>query len=271
MAVHILLEGTTDDVLKWSETRPNARISCRELLKGASSQIAHDYAQAALDIVHRAIKEALSEHVRESTASYLVFTLHHAAVTAPASGWARIDDDARHAVALEVAQQLRVATATFFGKDIRLLIAPVGSGEHDFDQFSISTLTRVLRFVSGLVDADLAEEQEGTELIGKLKRLQGGFGLTQVELAELLHVEPQAIRKWLRGGGATPENRAAIDVHLEELRRLESHFKPGLLPSILRRPDRGLKGRRPIKLVVTGKANQFADYVERVIADDRTA
>jgi len=121
------------------------------------------------------------------------------------------------------------------------------------------------------VDADLAQEQGGPELIGKLERLQSGFGLSQVELAKMLRVRPQAIRKWQRGGGATPENRAAIDAQLEQLRRLESHFRPGLLPSILRRPAGDLKGRRPIDLVIAGKADQFVDYVEGVIADDRTA
>jgi transcriptional regulator with XRE-family HTH domain len=128
-----------------------------------------------------------------------------------------------------------------------------------------------LDYVAGLVQADLAQEQGGSEYLGKLKRLQAGFALTQRELAELLKVRPQAIRKWFAGGGISPDVRAAIDIHLAQLQRLESHFQPGLLPSILRRPDRGLKGRRPIALVIAGKADEFADYVERVITDDRTA
>lgn len=97
--------------------------------------------------------------------------------------------------------------------------------------------------------------RQTAEIVDKLERLRSGFGLSQVELAKFLHVGPQAIRKWQRGGEATPEHRAAIDVHLEELRRLESHFKPGLLPSILRRPDRGLRGRRPIDVALAGKAD----------------
>ena len=163
---------------------------------------------------------------------------------------------------------MRVATATCFGTDVRLLEPPrrLKAPAEPWPSFP----TRALVFVSRLVDADLAEEQ-GSELVGKLERLQSGFGLNQVELARLLRVEPQAIRKWIRGGGATPENRAALDIQLETLRRLESHFKPGLLPAILRRPDRGVRGRRPIDLVIEGKAEDFADYVERVIADDRTA
>lgn len=265
----ILLEGTVDDVLKWSDKQATAHISCRTLLKGTSTRVAYDYAQLALDIIHRAINETRPDLPEEAAAPYFVIKLHQAAVTAPASGWVRLDDNARHVVALEVAQQLRVAAATSFGTGVRLLELPVHRMTDHGGRALVSR--RLLTFLSKIVDADLAEEQGSTELIGKLERLQSGFGLSQVELAKLLHVEPQAIRKWQRGGGTTPENRAAIDVHLDELRQLESYFQPGLLPSILRRPDRGLKGRRPIELVIAGKASQFADYVESVIADDRTA
>jgi transcriptional regulator with XRE-family HTH domain len=270
--MNILLEGTVDDVLKWSDRQRTPRISCRMLLKGTSTRVAQDYADVALNIVHRAIEETRGVLPEESAAPYFVVRLHDAAVTAPASAWALVHDNAHHVVALEVAQELRVATATYFGTSVHFLNLPAtrdvrrGSG-----RVPAPIPMRVLMFLRRLVDADLAEEQRDTELVGKLGRLQSGFGLSQVELAELLHVEPQAIRKWLSGGGATPENRAAIDVQLAALRRLESHFKPGLLPSILRRPDRGLEGRRPIELVIKGKSDQFADYVEGVIADDRTA
>lgn len=268
----VLLEGTVEDVLKWSDKQHTARISCRALLKGTSSRVAQNYADVALNIVHRAIEETRAAVPEESAAPYFVVRLHNAAVTAPASAWALVHDSAHRVVALEVAQELRVATATYFGTTPRLLNLPAtpdarrGSG-----RVSAPNPMRVLMFVGQLVEADLAEEQRDTVLVGKLGRLQSGFGLSQVELAKLLHVEPQAVRKWFSGGGATPENRAAIDMQLETLRRLESHFKPGLLPSILRRPDRGLEGRRPIEFVIEGKGDQFADYVEDVIADDRTA
>jgi len=266
----VLLEGTVADILAWSDQRPVARVSCRRLLAGASTRIAHNYTEMALDIVHRALREVCAELPAEAVTPYFLITLHQAIVTAPASGWALVDDDARHAVALEVGQQLRVATATHFGRHVRLLPAPAHA-RRSREPISATGALRALTFVSHLVDADLAQEQGGPELVGKLDRLQRGFGLNQVELAKLLRVRPQAIRKWQAGGGATPENRAAIDVQLEHLRRLESHFRPGLLPSILRRPAGDLHGRRPIDLVIAGKADQFADYVERIIADDRTA
>jgi len=269
MGVNILLEGSVDDILKWSDKQTTTHVSCRTLLKGRSPRVAHAYTQVALVIIHRAIKESRAERPEVPDAPYVVLTLHRAAESAPASGWVDFDDNARHVVALEVAQRLRVISATYFGIRAPLLDAPVHAHAQQ-PQWSLDS-TRVLRFVSRLVDADLAAEQGGSELVAKLERLRTGFGLDQVELATLLHVAPQAIRKWQRGGGATPENRAAIDAHLEELRRLESHFGPGLLPSILRRKDRGLNGRRPVELIIAGKANQFADYVERVIADDRTA
>lgn len=270
LTMSVLLEGTVADILAWSDRRPGAHVSCRRLLAGASARVAHEYAEVALDIVHQALREVRADLQEEAAAPYFVITLHNAAVTAPASGWAHVDDDARHAVALEVGQQLRVATATYFGRHVRLLAAPPHA-RRDREPISAAGALRSLTFVSHLVEADLAQEREAPELIGKLERLQRGFGLSQVELAKMLRVRPQAIRKWQGGGGATPENRAAIDTQLEQLRRLESHFRPGLLPSILRRPAGDLKGRRPIDLVIAGKANQFADYVERVIADDRTA
>jgi len=267
--VNILLEGSVDDILMWSDQQTTTHVSCRTLLRGKSPRVAEAYTQVALDIIHRALKESRAERHGEPETPYVVLTLHRAAESAPASGWVAFDDDARHVVALEVAQRLRVVSATYFGKQAPLLDAPA----HEPAQRPAWSpdSTRVLSFVSRLVDADLAAEQGGRELVAHLERLRTGFGLDQVELAKLLRVAPQAIRKWQRGGGATPENRAAIDVHLDELRRLESYFAPGRLPSILRRKDRGLNGRRPVELVIAGKADHFADYVERVIADDRTA
>ncbi len=215
--------------------------------------------------------------------TYVRFCLHDAVASAPASGWALSDDDARHVVALEVVQRLRTTCAPFFRQTPTLLldsnVMHILGQDHTPSRRDTPAdeggrprrAARVLDYVAGLVRADLAQEQGGSEFLGKLKRLQAGFGLTQRDLAELLEVRPQAIRKWLAGGGISPDVRAAIDIHLAQLQRLESHFQPGLLPSILRRPDRGLKGRKPIALVIAGKADEFADYVERIIADDRTA
>jgi DNA-binding XRE family transcriptional regulator len=226
------------------------------------------------------LPRALSGELGET---YVRYCLHDAVASAPASGWALSDDDARHVVALEVVQRLRTTCAPFFRQTPALFLdsnllqmlgqdhtpswhhTPANEGGRP------RSAARVLDYVAGLVQADLAQEQGGSEYLGKLKRLQAGFALTQRELAELLKVRPQAIRKWFAGGGISPDVRAAIDIHLAQLQRLESHFQPGLLPSILRRPDRGLKGRRPIALVIAGKADEFADYVERVITDDRTA
>ncbi len=272
--MNVLLEGTQGDVRAWAEEQIADFVSCRELLAGRSPRLAHAFTAAALRLVHRALAELppLSEG---SGKTYVWLSLHEAVASALASAWTFREDDARHIVALELAQRLRTTCAPFFGQaptvffDSNLMAVPRSlpstrsSDPHNAE--------RVLAYVAGLVDLDLAQEQGRSEFLGKLKRLKTGFGLTQRELATLLKVRPQAIRKWLAGGGASSEVRAAVDVHLAKLQRLESHFKTGMLPSILRRPDRGLKGRTPMTVVLADKADEFADYVERVIADGRTA
>ncbi len=280
--MRVLFDGTVDEVRAWAEGQAASSVSCRELLTGQSPRVARAFAEVGLQIVHGALAELPRPAAGDLAETYVRFCLHDAVASAPASAWALGDDDARHVVALEVVQRLRTTCAPFFREAPTLFLdsnvihmlgqdhTPSPHNTPADERGRPRRAARVLDYVAGLVQADLAQEQRGSELLGKLKRLQAGFGLTQRELADFLTVRPQAIRKWLAGGGTSPDVRAAIDIHLAQLQRLESHFQPGLLPSILRRPDRGLKGRKPIALVIAGKADEFADYVERIIADDRT-
>ncbi|MBI4279372.1 MAG: hypothetical protein HY660_13040 [Armatimonadetes bacterium] len=239
--------------------------------------------------MHRALDE-LARYVAESAQAYLVLYLHEAVVAALFSRWAAYEDDARGVIALEVARRARNALAhgliepaevtRKFGaalEEALKKLSPPKTGKRAPPTGAPpkGPLPKVppelVTFIAGRVLEDLAGEYLRDGYLSRLERLRSGFGLTQHELARLLEVTPEATRKWVRGGGISPDARGLIDLHLALLERLETYVRPGLLPAILRRPARGLGGRRPAELLLEGQGETIAEYLEALTTYASTA
>jgi len=275
----VLLNGNVRQVKAWGRRQHPQGLSCRRVSEGRSPGVAQEFAQVGLHLVHRALDD-LSGYVAERGRPYLAMYLHEAIIAALFSRWAELEDDVRGLVALEVAQRARNALA-------HGLIEPSGSTTDHVDLLKhIETLSpqsrkakegrrkippELVTFISARVLQDLSEESIHDVYLSKLERLRSGLGLNQNELAQLLSVTPEAIRKWVRGGGISPGVRGAIDLHLALLDRLETYIRPGLLPAVLRRPARGLEGRRPIALVLGGDEETLVQYFENLTTYASTA
>src|SRR5437899_1232572 len=105
--MRVLFEGTVDEVRAWAEGQSASSVSCREVLTGQSPRVARAFAKVGLQIVHGALALLPRPLSGELGETYVLYCLHDAVASAPASGWALSDDDARHVVALEVVQRLR--------------------------------------------------------------------------------------------------------------------------------------------------------------------
>ncbi len=271
----ILLRGDVDQIQGWGLRQADDEVSCREVLTGTSTRKARTYIAVALKVVHQAYAEIIAE-ISGSPAEriYLAKHLHDAVSSAPVSLWTALADDTRAVVALEIAQRCR--NMPFLN---RLQDAPglpivevMSRWEAEQSEKQLPAPSkRLMAFLEGAVLEDLATEPLHDEYVSKLHLLQAGFGLNIEELRTLLHVSRTSIQKWLAGGGISRDVQARIDEHLGQLARMESYWRPGLLPSIVRRPGRGLKGKTPLGLILKGKSDAVIEYFDALTDYGATA
>ncbi len=274
----IILEGNIEEIKAWGRQQADDEVSCREVLVGRSPLKARIFATVALRVVHRAVDQLIprlsDSHSTGADRFYLIKHLHDAVSTTPVSPWAFLADDARAAVALEIAQRCRSTPWLFRLSSSRPLppLEVLSERERQEDPGELPSSSRhVLAFLEGLVLEDLASEPLHDEYLSKLRRLQSGFGLTTEELKMLLGVSRTSIQKWLAGGGISRDVQARIDANLTLLAHLESYLRPGLLPSVVRQSGRGLKGKTPLDLILKGRGEAVVDYFERLTNYGATA
>jgi hypothetical protein len=263
-----LLDGTIDEVQEWGRRQAEDRVSCRDIITGRSPSKARQFVVVALTLVHRAVEE-LPAVVNPSGAQrvYLNKHLHDAVSATVASPWMLVTDDARAAVALELAQRCRtlpLLSGSGGGSWPVLALPDALRGAEatgPADRWPTAS-PRLVAFIEGAVLEDLAGEPSHDEYLTKLQRLQHGFGLNIQELTRLLHVSRTSVQKWLAGGGISRDVQARIDEQLAYLARMESHWRPGLLPSIVRRRGRGLGGRTPLQLILAGQNDKVLEYFD---------
>ncbi len=257
----ILLEGDVEAVREWGRQQVARGVLCHEVLEGTSPAKTRAYAQAALELVHGAVREVTATRAVPATfAVYLSKFLHDAVTATLISPWVAVDDDCRGAVALELAQRCR--TMPVLQSHYAQLTPPSRIIRLTPDEHRAQSLPYLLLFLDSLVLEDLAAEPLHDEYLGKVQRLQTGFGMTTDELSKLLHISRAAMHKWTQGGGMSRDVHARIDEWLDVLVRMESYWRPGRLPSIIRRRGRGLKGKTPLEFILAGKPAEVLEYFD---------
>jgi DNA-binding XRE family transcriptional regulator len=202
--------------------------------------------------------------------------LHEAVAAALTSPWVERKDDLRAVIALECAMRSRLWAAEMQPDLVvenlshHLLLAEVKSREPGSANSAqvITGMHHLVEYVRSLVSADLMQHTRRQEYLGKVERLRTGYGLGETELATLLDVTRQALHKWETGGTIALESAAKIDRAFTLLLELESYVKPGLLPVVIRRPGRSLRGRTPLSLILTDKGHEVARYFEWLTTAD---
>ena len=91
------------------------------------------------------------------------------------------------------------------------------------------------------------------------------FGISQAELASILHIRRQALAQWSDRG--VPHSRSAdIDRLLELSERFRRAFKPSRIPQIVRTPGKGLGGRTVLDVLKTEGPQPVSDYLYRLLS-----
>lgn len=277
-----LVIGTPQEIEGFATEVIPEPISAQQLFNSGSPVGARKYAEAALKFVHIAL-EGLQSTYRPPDVEQLRLEvlLHEAVVMALTSPWLIERDDLRFGLALECATRSRIWAAEMV-PDLAvtrptsdILVGEVkrlgpGSGK-TAAYVDSNVIAQWVTYVSALVSEDLTHHIHGREYLGKLGRLRSGYRLSDVELATLLRVTRQALHKWETGGAIAPGSAVKIDRALALLYELETYVTPGLLPAVVRRPGRKLRGRTPLSLILAGNGNEVVRYFEMLTTADVAA
>jgi len=89
--------------------------------------------------------------------------------------------------------------------------------------------------------------------------------LRPAELARLLQVSREAVRRWFGGAPIAAERWEDIDRLDRILRRLTGYFKPEVLPALVRRKIPGVGYNSPLDLMQTRREEDLFDFYDAVL------
>lgn len=113
--------------------------------------------------------------------------------------------------------------------------------------------------VEQVVAPDLGIDEARSALRSLMTRLE----LSQDDLGRMFGVSGETIRRWERGSTAIPaDRRSAILAAESSLRRLQDLFRPGRLPTVVRRAAEAFDGDTALEWILRGRIADVADRYE---------
>jgi transcriptional regulator with XRE-family HTH domain len=257
-----LLRATSTNVLAWFETRnllPSEDEATRFLdrqswmsavrLVGATDPLIHVCVNVVRDLI-------------PSEADALGELLHVQLARVCASGWVGSRATHEEDVAVGLTAELRAwllerKRGGQLSPDV--VIRPLEPGP---TSSLIHLQTDAISYiVMAGVDRHLTETRAQTYLL-KLNRIRSTLGITAAELARLLRVSREAIRKWEHGDPIAPDRWPDIDRLLEAAQTLLGYFKPEYVPSVIRRPVPDLNNDTPLDYLASRRFDELAAYFD---------
>jgi len=124
--------------------------------------------------------------------------------------------------------------------------------------------------VMASLDRDMEEIRDDAYLF-KLQRVRSTLGIRPAELARLLRVSREAIRKWESGDPISKERWADIDKLNTTIDALVRFIRPENLPAVVRRPVPALDNATPLDWLAARRFDELISFYERVFAFGSTA
>ncbi len=257
-----LLRATSTNALAWFETHnllPSGGAATR-FLNHQTWMSAVRLVSAADPLIHVCVN--LVRDLVPEQADTLEELLHVQLARICASGWvgsrATREEDVAIGITAELRdwllERIRIGQLSPAVTITALAPGPVSSSV----QLQADAITYV---VMAGVDRHL-DEARAHEYLLKLNRIRSALGITAAELARLLRVSREAIRKWERGDTMAPERWPDIDGLLEAVEMLLRYFKPEHLPSVVRRPIPALNNDAPIEWLASRRFDELATFFD---------
>lgn len=257
-----LLRATSTNVLAWFETQNLLPLgdAATRFLDYQTWMSAVRLASAADPLIHVCVN--LVRDLVPDEADALGELLHVQLARVCASGWVGSRSTREEDVAIGITAELR----NWLLERIRIgqlsptvmITALVPGPASSSVQLQTNAITYV---VMAGVDRHLSETRAHAYLL-KLNRIRSALGITAAELARLLRVSREAIRKWEHGDTIAPERWPDIDGLLEAVEMLLRYFKPEYLPSVIRRPIPVLNNDAPIEWLASRRFDELAAFFD---------
>jgi transcriptional regulator with XRE-family HTH domain len=257
-----LLQATSTNVLAWFETRnllPSGN-AATHFLDRQSWMSAVQLVNATESLIHVCVN--LVRDLVPDDADALGELLHVQLAHVCASGWVGSRSTHEEDVAIGLTAELR---DWLLDREHSGQLAPsvtITALEPGPSSSPIRLQTDAITYiVMAGVDRHLNETRAQTYLV-KLNRIRSALGITAAELARLLRVSREAIRKWERGDPIAQERWPDIDSLLEAVDMLQRYFKLEHLPSVIRRPVPALNNDAPIEWLASRRFDELAAFFD---------
>jgi len=116
-----------------------------------------------------------------------------------------------------------------------------------------------------------AVESRDADYHMRLTRIRSALGVNSSELARLLGVSREAIRKWDNGESISSERWSDIDELYSNVDKLLTYIKPEGLPVVVRRQIPALSNQTPLQLLASQRSAELLALYERLTSYQTTA
>jgi hypothetical protein len=260
----IVLEGSTLSLLNWVANQDGLPLDITGDFLEKPSFNSAKLLVSALDKVVHVYVTALSPSLDFVGADLLNSVLHTELPSIVAGGWIRSSETLGDDLTVAVAAKLRgwivdlQASGQVSGSiHIRELRPAAGGQRPEVRPEAVSYLV-----VAGL--DQLSSEQRERSYSNQLAEIQTALGLRPAELARVLGVSREAIRRWFDSAPIAPERWSAIDQLERTVRRLVGYFRAEALPALIRRKIPGLGEKTPLELMYAGREDELLTFYERI-------
>jgi hypothetical protein len=114
--------------------------------------------------------------------------------------------------------------------------------------------------------SQLLGETRHTSYVGKIERVATLLALSPSELARMLDVSREGLRRWLTGSAVAPDRWPTIDELNETVDQLAKYIKPDRLPAVVRRPADSLGGATPLDWLVARRYRDLLATYRRALS-----
>jgi len=152
-------------------------------------------------------------------------------------------------------QDLKASTRLSSHVDVKLIDPPPVTMQIKFRPHAISYA------IMAVLDIRAEEAREDSYHL-KLARIRSALAINSSELANLLHVSREAVRKWDRGDPISSERWEGIDRLFSDIEKLQEYIKPENLPAVVRRRIPALHNQTPLDLLASRRSDELLSLYE---------
>lgn len=111
----------------------------------------------------------------------------------------------------------------------------------------------------------MKETREGS-YVAKVERIASLLALSPSELARLLDVSREGLRRWLAGAPISTDRWEKIDALSDTVEQMIQYVKLDRLPSVVRRESEALDGSSPLNWLVAGRYRDLLNTYKRALS-----